>query len=310
LSENVTDRFLHPSPAVSVEKVRSTVPMTNKLASGAPEAKPEGDKPRPDPAPPTSVGSTEAPGGSGKRPDKAWYLTVFDVSTARGAVASAVVAGVIVLLLAPLVTSLPSLPYKAARSLYFAFAISAREKSDLESDVRHRPTWQKTPTLYGKSFSYAISANGGNSDDGQLAETSGLAVEHHSISELAEKAVEFNGIPTEFVGKVQSDMTVSSEEDEGPLTTEYMLTGSKLGAVAFLGISYVKTGGISLSVGETVVVRGVVVASGVAREVEGSARSAVYIMGLSSEAAPTGRAGAEGEGDSLQKLAKEARESG
>src|ERR1700677_1192253 len=93
LSENVTDRFLHPSPAVSVEKVRSTVPMTNKLASGAPEAKPEGDKPRPDPAPPTSVGSTEAPGGSGKRPDKAWYLTVFDVSTARGAVASAVVAG-------------------------------------------------------------------------------------------------------------------------------------------------------------------------------------------------------------------------
>ena len=235
---------------------------------------------------------------------------MFDVSTARGVIATGLVVGLAVVVLAPLVTSLPSVPYKAARSLYFAFAISAREKVDLESDVRHRPTWQKTPTLYGKSFSYAIGANGGNSDDGQLAETSGLAVEHHSISELAEKAVEFNGIPTEFVGKVQSDMTVSSEEDQGPLTTEYMLTGSKLGAVAFIGISYVKTGGISLSVGETVIVRGVVVASGVAREGEGSARSAVYIMGMSSEAAPTEGVGAEEEGDSLQRLAKEARESG
>jgi hypothetical protein len=309
LSENVTDRFLHPPP-IPVEKVRSAAPMTTKPENGAPQAEPEHREPGPDPTPAGDEKSTKAPESSAKPAGKPWYQTMFDVSTVRGAIATGLIVGLAVAVLAPLVTSLPSLPYKAGRSLYFAFAISAREKFDLENDVRHRPTWQRTPTLYGKSFSYAIGANGGNSDDGQLAETSGLAVAHHSISELAEKAVEFNGIPTEFVGKVQSDMTVSSEEDEGPLTTEYMLTGSKLGAVAFLGISYVKTGGISLSVGETVVVRGVVVASGVAREVGGSARSAVYIMGLSSEAALTGRAGAEGECDPLQKLVKEARESG
>jgi hypothetical protein len=225
-------------------------------------------------------------------------------------VTTAVVAGLAVVILAPLVTSLPSLPYKAGRSLYFALAISAKEKFDLENDVRHRPPWQRTPTLYSKSFSYAIGSITGHVDDGRLAETSGLAVVHRSISELAEKAVEFNGIPTEFVGKVQSDTTVSAEEESGPLATEYVLTGSKLGAFAFLGLSSVQNAGISLSVGETVVVRGVVVASGVARQVGGSARSAIYIMGLSSEAAPTEGAGAEGEGDSLQKLAKEARESG
>lgn len=75
----------------------------------------------------------------------------------------------------------------------------------------------------------------------------------------------------------------------------YVLTESKLGAVAFLGISYVETGGISLSVGETVVVRGVVVASGVARERGVTERDAVYIMGLSSASVEAGE-----EGESLK----------
>ncbi len=101
-------------------------------------------------------------------------------------------------------------------------------------------------------------------------------------------------------------MTVSSEEDQGPLTKEYMLTGNKFGAVAYLGVSYVETGSVSLSVGETVAVRGVVVASGVAREIGGTTRDAIYVMGLSSDA--IGTEGAT-QGKSLQTLAKEARES-
>jgi hypothetical protein len=301
LSENVTDRFLH-SPPVAVEKARSTVPIAAEPESGAREAEPGADEPT-DLAPAAS--GAGAADGSWRRPDKPWYRTVFDVSTARGAVASAVVGGLIVLLLAPLVTSLPSLPYEGARSLYFFFAASAKEKFDLESDVSHRPIWLKAPTLYGKSLSYAVGANGGSSDDGQVAETNHLVVEHHSISELVEKAVEFNGIPTEFVGRVQSDMAISPEEDQGPLTTEYVLTGSKLGAIAFLGISYVETGGISLSVGETVVVRGVVVASGVARELGGPERDAVYVMGLSSASVEAAE-----ESESLKTLSKEASESG
>jgi hypothetical protein len=170
--------------------------------------------------------------------------------------------------------------------------------------VRHRPPWQGTPTLYGKSFGYAT-----GSDNGSLAETDGLAVKHHSISELADKAVDFNGIPTEFVGKVRSEISASSAYDT-PLATEYVLTGSELGAFAFVGLSSLAGAGATPSVGETVIVRGVVVASGVAREVGEPTREAVYVMGLSSEAAPTEGAGAEGEGDSLQKLAKEAHESG
>jgi hypothetical protein len=307
LSENVTDRFLHPPPIpveIPVEKARSAARITTRPENGAPEAEPEGSEPEADRAGAGNEESAEAPDGLSKPAGKPWYRTVFDVSTARGVVAATVVAGLIVIILAPLVTSLPSLPYKAARTIYFGFAIRAGEQFDLENSVRHRPPWQGTPTLYGKSFGYAT-----GSDNGSLAETNGLAVEHHSISELADKAVDFNGIPTEFVGKVRSEITASSAYDT-PLATEYVLTGSKLGAFAFVGLSSLAASGTTPSAGETVIIRGVVVASGVAREVGGPTREAVYVMGLSSEAAPTEAAGAEGAGDSLQKLAKEARESG
>jgi hypothetical protein len=303
LSENVTDRFLHPPP-IPVEKARSSARTTTKPENRAPEAEPEGSEPEADPVAAGNKEAIEAPEGSSKPAGKPWYHKVFDVSTARGVVAATVVAGLIVIILAPLVTSLPSLPYKAARAIYFGFAIRAGEQFDLENSVRHRPPWQGTPTLYGKSFGYAT-----GSDNGSLAETNGLAVEHHSISELVDKAVDFNGIPTEFVGKVRSEITASSAYDT-PLATEYVLTGSKRGTFAFVGLSSLAAAGATLSVGETVIVRGVVVASGVAREVGGPTREAVYVMGLSSEAAPTEGAGTEGEGDSLQKLAKEARDSG
>jgi hypothetical protein len=285
LSENVTDRFLHPPP----------IP-----------AEPEHGESRPERAPGENTELTEASESSAKPASKAWYQTMFDVSTARGAFTTALVAGLAVVIVAPLVTSLPSLPYKGARSLYFAFAISAGEAFDLENDVRHRPSWQGTPTLYGKSFSYAVDSDVGNSDGGNPAQTSGIAVVHHSISELAEKAVEFDGVPTEFVGRVRSEMTVSSS-DQTPLATEYVLTGRNLGAVAFVGLSSVNSA-ITLSAGETVVVRGVVVASGVAREVSGSTHDAVYVMALSSQ--PIGATGTTEEDGSLQTLAKEARESG
>lgn len=94
--------------------------------SGAREAEPGPDEPT-DLAPAQS--GAGAADGSGKRPDKPWYRTVFDVSAARGAVASAVVGGLIVLLLAPLVTSLPSLPYEGARSLYFSSQPARRKNS-------------------------------------------------------------------------------------------------------------------------------------------------------------------------------------
>lgn len=303
LSENVTDRFLHPPP-IPVEKVHAPERTTTNPEKGVPEAEPEGSEPDADPVAAGNELAAEAPEGSSKPADKPWYRSVFDVSTARGVIAATVVAGLIVIILAPLVTSLPSLPYKAARAIYFGFAIRAGEQFDLENSVRHRPPWQRAPTLYGKSFGYAT-----GSDNGSLAATNGVAVELHSISELADKAVNFNGIPTEFVGQVRSEVAASSAYDT-PLATEYVLTGSKLGAFAFVGLSSLATAGATPSVGETVVVRGVVVASGVAREVGGPAREAVYVMGLSSEAAPTEGAAAEGEGDSLQKLAKEARESG
>jgi hypothetical protein len=303
LSENVTDRFLHPPP-ISGEKVRAAERTTTNPEKGVPGAEPEGSEPDADPVAAGDEQAAEAPEGSSKPADKPWHRSVFDVSTARGVIAATVVAGLIVIILAPLVTSLPSLPYKAARAIYFGFAIRAGEQFDLENSVRHRPPWQGAPTLYGKSFGYAT-----GSDNGSLAATNGLAVELHSISELADKAVNFNGIPTEFVGQVRSEIAASSAYDT-PLATEYVLTGSKLGAFAFVGLSSITTAGATPSVGETVIVRGVVVASGVAREVGGPAREAVYVMGLSSEAAPTEGAAAEGEGDSLQKLAKEARESG
>jgi hypothetical protein len=303
LSENVTDRFLHPL-SLPAEKVPSAAHTTTRPENGDSEAEPEGSEPGPDPAGAGSEEIGEAPEGSSKRADKPWYHTVFDVSTARGLVAATVVAGLIVIILAPLVTSLPSLPYEAARAIYFGFAIRAGEQFDLENSVRHRPRWQGTPTLYGKSFGYAT-----GSDKGLLAETNGFAVEYHSISELANRAVDFNGIPTEFVGKVRSEMTASSASDT-PLATEYLLTGSKLGAFAFVGVSSLAAVSTRLSVGETVIIRGVVVASGVAREVGGPTREAVYVMGLSSEAAAAGAAGTEEERDSLQKLVKEARESG
>ena len=256
----MTDRFLHPPP-IPVEKARSAERTTTKPENGAREAETKGSEPEADPVAAGNEEAAEAPEGSSKPVGKPWYRTVFDVSTARGVVAATVVAGLIVIILAPLVTSLPSLPYKAARAVYFEFAIRAGEQFDLENSVRHRPPWQGTPTLYGKSFGYAT-----GSDNGSLAETNGLAVKHHSISELVDKAVNFNGIPTEFVGKIRSEITVSSAYDT-PLATEYVLTGSKLGAFAFVGLSSIAAAGATPSVGETVLVRGVVVASGVAREV-------------------------------------------
>jgi|GEM_PF-3327087 len=257
LSENVTDRFLHPPP-IPVENVRSAARTTTKLENGVPEAEPEGSEPEADPAAAGKKEAAEEPEVSPKPTGKPWHHRVFDVSRARGVVAAAVVAGLIVIILAPFVTSLPSLPYQAARALYFAFVIRAGEQFDLENSVRHRPPWQGTPTLYGKSFAYAT-----GSDKGSLTETNGLAVEHHSISELTDKAVEFNGIPTEFVGKVRSELTASSS-DVTPLATEYVLIGSKLGAFVFVGLSSLAAASGTPSVGETVIVRGVVVASGVA----------------------------------------------
>lgn len=303
LSENVTDRLLHPLPT-PVEKVRSAAPTATELENGAPEAEREDSERATDLAAAGNDEIPEAPDGSSQPAGKPWYHTVFDVSTARGGVAATAVAGLIVIILAPLVTSLPSLPYKAARAIYFAFAIRAGEQFDLENSVRHRPLWQGTPTLYGKSFGYAT-----GSDHGSLVETNGLVVEHHSISELADNAVDFNGTPTEFVGKVRSETTVSSAFDT-PLAIEYVLTGSRRGAFAFVGLSSLQAAGTTPSVGETVIIRGVVVASGIAREVGGPPREAVYVMGLSVRAASTEATGAEEEGESLQMLVKEARESG
>jgi hypothetical protein len=176
LSENVTDRFLHPPP-IPVEKARSAERTTTQPGSGAREAEPEGSEPEADPVAAGHEEAAEPPEGSPKPAGKPWYRTVFDVSTARGVFAATLVAGLIVIILAPLVTSLPSLPYKATRAIYFGFAIRAGEQFDLENSVKQRSPWQGTPTLYGNSFGYAT-----GSDNGSLAETNGLAVEYHSIS--------------------------------------------------------------------------------------------------------------------------------
>ncbi len=142
LSENVTDRFLHP-PQIPAEEIRSTgSTTTTKQEDRSPAAEPEGSGHEANPATVRKGEAVEAPKGSSKPAGKPWYHTMFDVSTARGVIGTGLVVGLAVVILAPLVTSLPSIPYQAARSLYFAFATSAAEQFDLESDVRHRPAWQ------------------------------------------------------------------------------------------------------------------------------------------------------------------------
>jgi len=125
LSENVTDRFLHPRP---IPEVRSPARTASKLENGVPEDDPEGSE-----AGPAAAGEEEDAEASrvSSKPagNKPWYRTVFDVSTARGVVATTVVGGLIVIILAPLVTSLPPLPYEAARAIYFGLAIRAGEKT-------------------------------------------------------------------------------------------------------------------------------------------------------------------------------------
>ena len=65
LSENVTDRFLHPPP-IPVEKVRSAGHMTTKSENGAPRAESEHREPGPDPTPAGNTESTKAPGSSAR----------------------------------------------------------------------------------------------------------------------------------------------------------------------------------------------------------------------------------------------------
>jgi hypothetical protein len=115
LSENVTDRFLHPPP-IPVEKARSAERTTTKPENGAREAETEGSEPEADPVAAGNEEAAEAPEGSSKPVGKPWYRTVFDVSTARGVVAATVVAGLIVIILAePPVPPLQSGPCRLIR---------------------------------------------------------------------------------------------------------------------------------------------------------------------------------------------------
>jgi hypothetical protein len=229
-----------------------------------------------------------------------WYHRLFDVSSARGRFAATVAAGLAVIALAPLVTSLPSVPVKAVHWTYL-FVSGEKEEANLEDAVKGRPIWQRTPSLLGKSFDYAT-----GSQHGQLAETDGTAIRQHSIAELAAKAVEFDGVPTEFVGRATSEATISTDI-LAPLGVEYMLTGAKGVPVAYLGVAPDNTPAFSFSAGDVVLIRGVVVASGVARAVGGSPREAIYVVGLDSSQVGTERVEEHGR---LATLAKEAREGG
>jgi hypothetical protein len=85
-----------------------------------------------------------------------------------------------------------------------------------------------------------------------------------------------------------------------PLGEEYVLTGGKSGVVAYVGVIPDQTSAFSFSDGEVVLIRGVVVATGVTQQPGGSPQKAVYVIGLNSMNAQE-----EKETETLVKEAKE-----
>jgi hypothetical protein len=187
-----------------------------------------------------------------------------------------VAVGLAVVLLGPLVSPLPSLPAKVVHATY-VFLAGKGEREDLKDAVQRRPFWVGTPRVFGSSLDHAV-----GSDAGEVAETDGMSLRYHSIDELAASAVEYDGFPTEFVGRVESK-TVLSTDILAPVVEELHLTGPKQLAAAYVGVRGGNTPNFAYEAGQVVLVRGYVVASGTARQINGSSQNAVYVLGLKSE---------------------------
>jgi hypothetical protein len=188
-------------------------------------------------------------------------------------------AGLAVLILYPLVSGLPSIPAHVIHSVY-ALVSDTQEQEGLKSDINARPFWERAPTIYGRSLNTAINPGGGD-----VSETDGSGdLVYHSISALAANAPAFDGYPVEFVGRVESQSTLSTSV-EAVVGVEYELTGSSPGSVAYVAVAGDATPAFEFSDGQIALIRGVVVASGIARQLNGASEDAVYVYGLDSELA-------------------------
>jgi hypothetical protein len=190
-------------------------------------------------------------------------------------------AGLAVLVLAPAVTPLPSLPLKAIHVIY-VLVTDTQGQEDLKNAIKGRPYWERPPNIYGDSLDAAI-----NPGPGDPSETNGqgnLTLAIHSIPDVAANGPAFAGYVTEIVGKVRSQLTLSTDITS-EVGVEYELTGSTPGAVAYVGVASDATPAFNFSNGDIALIRGVVVASGLARQLDGSTKSAVYIYGLDGDSA-------------------------
>jgi len=254
-------------------------PMTQAPADKAP-GKPEGhsDQPAADAHEAPSGGQAEA---RATRPEQREGAHRVSESPGWRLFLITLAAGLAVLALAPAVTSLPSLPLKAIHVIY-AFVTGTQGQEDLKNAIKGRSYWERAPTIYGDSLDAAV-----HPGPGEVSETHGqgnLTLAIHSIPDVAANGPVFDGYATEIVGRVKSQFTLSTDITSR-VGVEYELTGPTPGAVAYVGVASDTTPAFNFSIGETVLIHGVVVASGLSRQVDGSTTSAVYMYGLEGDSA-------------------------
>jgi hypothetical protein len=188
-----------------------------------------------------------------------------------------VAAGLAVLYLGPLITPLPALPERVIHKIYVLFA--GRQKAeDLRAAVEGGVNWESRPWISNSSLSAAVS-----SDAGKVAQTDGSELSCHSVAEVVSDAAEYQGFPIEFVAWVDAQPWTVSTEASAPIAHALTVEGPTRDYRVWVGFPPPPAHTPSFfpwQPGNIILIRGLVVATGIDRQLNGESIDSAYVVGL------------------------------
>jgi hypothetical protein len=199
---------------------------------------------------------------------KSWLVTHWNQ------IAIAVVATVMASALVPLVTPLPSIPVKFFDAVRDGFrGYEGKYADDAREQVPDRDFWREEPTLFDSSFDWI-----GEGYPESLLETSGGRLAYRSVPETVREAPDLAGRPISVVGKVTNETDLEDRGGIGfdaSMHTEYRLAGPDESAEVRAGLAQSIIGGASI--GDVVVMHGLVLARGVSEPPGEAPRDTAYL---------------------------------